>query len=71
MDNSSLFKEPMTYIMIRHKSCLVCITYNSALTMENHPDDQNKSSPQLGGSAIQSQIDCPNPLTNYGRLITL
>ena len=38
---------------------------------ETHPDGQDKSSLQLGGSALQSLLDCPNPWTDYGQLIYL
>ena len=38
---------------------------------ETHPDSQDKSSLQLGGSALQSQLNCLNQWTNYGQLIYL
>ena len=41
------------------------------LSWENHYDVQDKSSLQLGGSLVWSQMDNPNPWTNYGLLITL
>ena len=41
------------------------------LPWENHLDKQDKLSLQLWGNALQSQMDSPNPWTNYGQLITL
>ena len=38
---------------------------------DNHLDNQDKLSLQLGGSVLQSQMDSPNPWTNCGQLITL
>ena len=57
--------------MIHNKSYPMCIIYTSALTIGTHPDGQDKSSLQLEGSTLQSLLDCPNPLTNYGQLIYL
>ena len=37
---------------------------------EKHLDEQDKSSLQLGGSALQSQIDCPNSWIEGGIFIT-
>ena len=41
------------------------------LPRQPHPDGQDKSSLQLGGSALQSLLDCPNPWIDYEQLIIL
>ena len=46
--------------MIHRRSYPVYIPCTSALTMETHPNGQDKSSLQLGGGALQSLLDCPN-----------
>ena len=38
---------------------------------ETYPDAQDKSSFQLGDSALQSLLDYPNPWINYEQLIIL
>ena len=38
---------------------------------ETHPNDQDKSSLKLGGSTLQSLLDCPNLRTNSELLIIL
>ena len=38
---------------------------------ENHLDGQDKSSLQLGGSALYFQMDYLNQWTDYGQLITM
>ena len=37
---------------------------------EAYPNGQDKPSLKLGGGALQSLLDCPNPWTNYGQLST-
>ena len=47
--------------MIQSRFYPVCLSYTSALTMENYPDNYDKSSLQVVGGALQSQMDRPNP----------
>ena len=49
-----------------------CASYTLAhSSWETHLDSQEKLSLQLGGSAIQSILDCSNPWTDHGQLFYL
>ena len=43
----------------------------SKIYENSHLDSQDKSSLQLGGSTLQSLLDCSNPWTNSEQLIIL
>ena len=58
-----------SWFTIGHVQCASHILVYSP--WETHPDDQDKPSLQLGGDALQSLLDCPNPWIDYRQLIYL
>ena len=59
------------YIMNHNRSYPIASHTLMHSPSENHPNGQDKSSLQLGGGALQSLLNFPNPWTDCGQFIYL